>query len=67
MTKRKEDLSKGSTAELVTRFTDLAIRQSVALMLLPSTRNTSRCKPLQKNLNSRPGDQRRVLMKLYNH
>jgi hypothetical protein len=64
------DLAKASPEQLVARFVEIGIAQSVAM----AERNTSKYNRLfdkeaavLRELKARPGDQRRLLFPLYNH
>ena len=59
-----------STAELVTRFEEIALEQDRALLMdeiAKFNRLYGQMDAVKKELKSRPGDQRRALLTLYDH
>ena len=67
---RPAKLHAMSIAELVTRFEDIALEQDRALLMdeiAEFNRLYGQMDAVKKELKSRPGDQRRALLTLYDH
>ena len=67
---RKNELRNLSTSELVAQFTDIALQQYDCVMRDEVKRFNKLFRQMNAvtdELKSRPGDQRRALIALYNH